>query len=98
MEWEFIAPMVTVVALFVSVAGVLIFRPLTKRLGELIDVTSRNKQTQLSQEELSRVTELVERLADRIERLEDRQDFAERILTSLERPAERARLNEPTQR
>lgn len=94
MEWEFIGPMVASATLFLSVAAVLIFRPLTKRLGELIDVTSRNKQAQLSQQELGRVTELVERLADRLERLEERQDFAERMLSTLERPTERPRLDQ----
>jgi hypothetical protein len=82
MDWEVIAPMIAVVTLFLSAAGVLIFRPLTKRLGDLIEVTSRNRQTMGNPENLARLTEAVGRLAERIELLEERQDFTERVLSS----------------
>ena len=85
MEWEFIAPMVMGVTLFLSIAGVLVFRPLTKRLGDLIEVTARNRKTPPGQEDVARLTEVVSRLADRIDQLEERQEFTERVLTSAER-------------
>ncbi len=98
MDWEFVAPMVVAVTLFLSIAGVLIFRPLTKRLGDLIDVTSRSRQGQLGNDDLGKLTDIVNRLTDRIENLEERQDFAERILTSLSGSAEQAQLNKPSPR
>jgi len=88
MEWEFIAPMVVTITLFLSIAGVLIFRPLAKRLGDLIEITTRNRQAQGGQQDVARLAELVGHLADRIEQLEERQDFTERVLASVDREEE----------
>jgi CRP-like cAMP-binding protein len=93
MDWDNIAPMIVVVTLFLSIAGVLILRPLTKRLGDLIEITSRRQQGETRREEVTRLTEVIGRLADRLEHLEQRQDFTDQLVVSLERPA-RARLAE----
>jgi hypothetical protein len=100
MDWEPIAPMIVFVTFSLSIAAVLIFRPLTKRLGDLIEITGRNRQAQAGGEDLARLTEVVGHLADRIEHLEQRQDFSERMLASLDRPATeaRAKLQEPADR
>lgn len=95
MDWEFVAPMVTAITLFLSIAGVLIFRPLTKRLGDLIEITSQKRQGQVQSEEIARMTDLMGHISDRLERLEERQDFTERILQSLERSPSQARIAEP---
>jgi hypothetical protein len=73
--------------LIVSVAGVLILRPLTRRLGDMLEAKSRAKHQapQLNSAELNRLTDVVSRLTDRIESLEERQDFAERLLASQDR-------------
>jgi hypothetical protein len=94
---DVIAPFVITMTLILSVAGVFILRPLTKRIGDLIEATAREKRVRPTNEEVDRLTEVVSRLTDRIETLEERQDFAERILVSLERPQQqtRARLGEP---
>lgn len=84
-EWEFIAPMVMGVTAFISVAAVLIFRPLTKRLGDLIEAISRDRQAKLSDENAQRVISIVEQLGDRIEQIEERLDFTERMLASTDR-------------
>jgi hypothetical protein len=92
-----LAPLIIAVTMTLTVAGVLILRPLTKRLGDLIEATAREKRVQAKDAELERLTHVVTRLADRLEQLEERQDFAEGVLSSIERPkAEaRARLSEP---
>lgn len=97
MDWEFIAPLILGVTITLSAAGVLILRPLVKRLGDLIEATARDKRVKLKDEELNRLTEVVGRLTDRIEDLEDRLDFNERVLSSLERPGagSTARLKNP---
>ncbi len=97
MDWELMAPMITAIAFFVSVAGVLIFRPLTKRLGDLIEITARDRGSRLRPGDLTRLTEVVDRLADRIDHLEERQDFSERMLATLQRGRERPALGEPNQ-
>ncbi len=93
MDWDNIAPMIVAVTLFLSIAGVLILRPLTKRLGDLIEITSRRQQGETRREEVTRLTEVIGHLADRLEHLEQRQDFTDQLVVSLERPA-RARLAE----
>ena len=44
MEWEFIAPMIVSVVLVLTVGGVVLLRPVTKRLGALLDVMVLEKQ------------------------------------------------------
>ncbi len=86
MEWDYVAPMIAVVTITLSAAAVLIFRPLAKRLGDLIEITGRRQSAGASSEDIARLTEVVGTLADRLEHLEQRQDFADRILVSLDRP------------
>ncbi len=95
-----IAPFVLGMTLILSTAAVIIFRPLTKRLGNLIEARQRERQAERApgSQELNRLTDVVNRLTDRIEALEERQDFAERLLDSLRQPESRARLNDPTKR
>ena len=83
MEWEFIAPMIVAVTVTLSAAGVFILRPLTKRLGDVIDVIQRRQQ--MSQNEVvGRIAELLEHLDTRLDQLEHRQEFSERMLSSIE--------------
>lgn len=93
MDWDMVAPMIILVTVTLSVAGVLILRPLAKRLGDLIEITARRQPRGERSEDLTRLTEVVGHLADRMEKLEQRQDFADRILISLER----AQTNSSTQ-
>jgi len=90
MEWEHVAPMIAVVTITLSAAAVLIFRPLAKRLGDLIEITGRRQSPESRSDDIARLTEVVSSLADRMENLEQRQDFADRILVSLDRPADEA--------
>ncbi len=82
MDWEAIAPMIVFVTLTLSVAGVLILRPLVKRLGDLIEITGRDRRAQVGGNDLERLTQVVGHLTDRIEHIETRQEFAERLLTA----------------
>ncbi len=79
---EIIAPMVVSVVLFVSTAAVLIFRPLTKKLGERI-ASSKLPPPPAPGADPAEVAELRQTLEDttaRLERLEQRLDFTERLL------------------
>ena len=78
------------IVLFISIAAVAIFRPLTKRIGLLIEQTYNERKTVQSPQS-DRVEHLMERMIDRMDRLEDRVDFTERMLDSrksLSAPAE----------
>ncbi len=96
MDWELVAPMVFGITIVLSVAGVLILRPISKRLGDVLE--SMQRQPKLKDTDLGRITELLEHMDTRIDRLEHRQDFAERMLTAMDeqRQEQRAALNDPT--
>lgn len=80
-----IGPIVGAVMVFTITAGVasvMILRPLTKQLGQLLEQMRRDRQLGAEQPDPARMAELMERLLDRLERLEARQDFTERVLKS----------------
>ncbi|MGD2154622.1 MAG: hypothetical protein PVG79_15230 [Gemmatimonadales bacterium] len=67
------------IVLFISIAAVAIFRPLTTRIGKVIEQSHAKKS--LGQDpQIQRIMQLMERLVDRMDRLEDRVDFTERVL------------------
>ena len=80
MEWEFIAPMIFSSILVLSVAAVIILRPLAKRLGDVLE-RMQDQRSMPAGNEIRRITQLLEHLDDRVDRLEHRQDFAERMLS-----------------
>ncbi len=80
MDWEIIAPMIMLIALFITVGGVLVLRPIAKRVGDLLEVYAHNRQEGLHGD-VHQVRDLLETMNARMELLEDRQDFTERLLT-----------------
>ncbi len=67
------------IVLFMSIAAVAIFRPLTTRLGKRIE-RAQIERTPGEDAQINRIMHLMERLVDRMDRLEDRVDFTERML------------------
>lgn len=67
------------IALFFSIAAVAILRPLTTRIGKVIERSHAEKQA-VPDPQVERLMQLMERLVDRMDRIEDRVDFTERIL------------------
>ena len=86
MDWEAIVPMVVPTVLFLTVGGVLILRPITTRLGDLLEAMAKEKSAR-------RLREEVETLRARLELLEDRQDFTDGLLEA-GRPRRRERTEE----
>lgn len=87
MEWEFFAPMVLGVTLFLTIGGVLVLRPIALRVSELLELYARDRLSGASTE-LQQMREQLETTNARLHLLEDRQDFTEKLLTSGERSAE----------
>jgi hypothetical protein len=81
MEWEFIAPMIMSVVFILTVGGVLVLRPLSKRLADLLEVMVQNRQEPRIEDELLHMRELMETMTGRLSLLEERQDFTERLLS-----------------
>lgn len=89
MEWEFIAPMVMFVVLILTTGGVLVLRPIAKRLSELLELYARDRRSGL-ETDVGRVRDLLETMDARLQLLEERQEFTERLIGSAERtPAKR---------
>ena len=84
-DWEFIAPMIVAVVLILTVGGVLVLRPLAKRLSELLELYARGRTTGV-EHDVGQLRDLLETMSARLELLEDRQDFTERLIGAGERP------------
>lgn len=81
-----LAPALVGITFFLSVAGVIILRPLSKRLGEfLLEMKLERRGNRLEDSELARLRGLMERMDGRLDLLEDRLDFTERLLSPGER-------------
>lgn len=77
-----IAGTIMVMSITAGVAGVLIFRPFTRQLGELLEQMRRDRQQQNERLDTTRVAQLMESVVDRLERLEARQEFTEHVVES----------------
>lgn len=81
MEWEFIAPMVISIVLFVTIGGVLVLRPIAKRLGDLIELYAQDRLAESGvHSEVRQIRDLLETMSARLELIEERQDFTERLI------------------
>ena len=80
MEWEFIAPVLVTTVLSITIGGVMVLRPIAKRVGDLIELYVRERQDGL-QGNIHHTRDLLETMNARLQLLEDRQDFTERLLT-----------------
>ena len=82
--WEDIAPMVVAVVFIVTTGAVVILRPIAKRLTDLIELYSRDRQTGIGGD-VQHIRDLLETMNARLQLMEERQDFTERLLTSGEK-------------
>jgi len=80
MEWEMIAPMITGSIFILTVGGVMVLRPIAKRVGDLMELYARDKQSGI-EGDVHKIGDLLETMNARMQLLEDRQDFTERLLT-----------------
>lgn len=80
-DWEFVAPMLVMIVGIVTFGGVLVLRPIAKRMSELLELYARDKQSGLTHE-VGQMRDLLETMNARFQLLEERQDFTERLLES----------------
>lgn len=78
--WEALAPMVVSIALFLTIGGVLILRPISKHLGAYLEVLTRQQLDGSRSSELHQLRETLETMNQRLQLMEERQDFNERLL------------------
>ena len=84
MDPEILAPLILTVVLTLTVGGVVLLRPIAKRLGDIVELMIRGKQGE-AEGELRRMGDLLETVSARMALLEERQDFTERLLGSPDR-------------
>ena len=89
MDWDVIAPMIVAVVFLLTVGGVLILRPIAKRLADLLEIYARDRQSGI-EGEVHQVRDLLETMNARLQLIEERQDFTERLLNPGD-PKERER-------
>jgi hypothetical protein len=74
------------IVLFMSIAGVMILRPVTKRLGLLLEALAKERMVgpgpgrALDDAQLERITNALERLNNRLDLVDDRVAFMERLV------------------
>lgn len=85
MQLEILAPMLVTIVLILTVGGVVLLRPLSKRLGELLEVMARERERPGVGRELERVREVLETMNGRLALLEERQDFTDALLADPDR-------------
>jgi hypothetical protein len=79
--------------LFLSTAAVLILRPVTKKLGVLLEAVARSKMgTPTDAAEVAQLRASLEHMAKRLDLAEERLDFTERLVSSTQRSARSPRL------
>jgi hypothetical protein len=81
-----VAPMVIGVFFFITVAAVILLRPISKRLGTYLEVLAEERRRQLSQipmdrSEAARLVTALETLEKRLAQVEENQDFTQRLLS-----------------
>jgi hypothetical protein len=65
--------------LTLTVGGVTLLRPISKRMAELLEVYARDKGSGVERE-LRQTRELIETMDARLRLMEERQDFTEKLL------------------
>ena len=85
MELEILAPMVVAVVLILTVGGVVLLRPLSRRLGELLEAMAREREQPRLADEVERLREVMEAMSGRLALLEERVDFTDSLLADPER-------------
>lgn len=86
MGWEFVMPMVVSVVFILTVGGVILLRPISRRLGDLLEAMAAERRDPGLKEELVRLREINESLSERLALLEEKQEFTEALLKNAERP------------
>ena len=80
-----LAPVVVLVCVTLTVAGVILLKPLSSRLAMLLEAMAREKAEPRSLDEVRHVRELLETLEGRVALLEERQDFTDALLGESDR-------------
>jgi len=79
-DWTEVAPMIVGVVFILTIGGVLVLRPIAKRIGDLLEAMSREKQAGL-ESDVNHIRDMLESTNARLQLMEERLDFTERLLS-----------------
>jgi hypothetical protein len=65
-----------------TMGGVLVLRPIAKRLGGFLDAATQAKLRPSADADLARIAEVLSSIDGRLNQLEERQDFAEALISA----------------
>lgn len=77
-----LAMMIVLCTLILTTGGVLILRPISKRLGVFLDAVTQAKLRATPEVELTRIREVLSSIDGRLDQIKERQDFAEALITT----------------
>jgi hypothetical protein len=75
-------PLIAIVTLIITTGAVLILRPVSRRLGALLEAMTAERMRPQPGAEISQIRELLTGIDSRLAMLEERQDFAEALISS----------------
>lgn len=75
-------PMIVMVTGILTTGGVLILRPVTRRLGSYLDAVTQARLRPSPDADLARIAEVLSSIDGRLNQLEERQDFAEALISA----------------
>lgn len=79
---EALAPMIVMCTLILTTGGVLVLRPIAKRLGSFLDAVTQAKLRPSPEADLVRIHDVLSSIDGRLNQLEERQDFAEALISA----------------
>lgn len=66
--------------IILTTGGVLVLRPIAKRLGVLLELMAKEKTRQAPADDLRRLHQTMDTINERLSLIEERQDFTERLI------------------
>jgi len=77
-----IAPMIVMCTLILTTGGVLILRPISRRLGSYLDAATQARLKAAPEADMARIHDVLSSIDGRLNQIEERQDFAEALISA----------------
>lgn len=77
-----LAPMIVMCTLILTTGGVLILRPISKRLGSYLDAATQARLRATPESDMARIHDALSSIDGRLNQIEERQDFAEALISA----------------
>ena len=84
-QLEILAPMLVLIILTLTIGTVTLLKPLSKRLGDLLEAMAEERKKPQLDNEVEHIRELLDTMSGRLSLLEERQDFTDALMNDPER-------------